>query len=156
MSTQQAEHQPRLVAVAGGTGTLGGHLVGRVTEHGVKVRILARDAERAKSLENEMVEVAPGDVRDQSALEAAVAGCDAVVSAVSAFGRPRGGDLRSADSQGNINPTGLEGRSDGSASADPARSWARMDPHMDHEVRLGQSQETGVYRVRRGWPNGHT
>ncbi len=103
MSTQQQEHQPRLVAVAGGTGTLGGHLVGRLTEHGFEVRILARDAERARSVENEMIEVVPGDVRDQNVLETAVEGCDAVVSAFSAFGRPHGGDLRSADLQGNIN-----------------------------------------------------
>ena len=103
MSAQPDEQRPRLVAVAGGTGTLGGHLVDRLTGHGIRVRILARDAERARSLENEMIEVVPGDVRDSAALEAAVQGCDAVVSAFSAFGRPRGGDLRSADLQGNIN-----------------------------------------------------
>ena len=103
MSASQEERRPDLVAVAGGTGTLGGHLVGRLTEHGIRVRVLARDVERARSLENEMVEVAPGDVRDRPALEAAVAGTDAVVSAFSAFGRPQGGDLRTADLKGNIN-----------------------------------------------------
>ena len=42
-------------------------------------------------------------MRDGAALEAAVAGCDAVVSAFTAFGRPQGGDLRSADLQGSVN-----------------------------------------------------
>ena len=50
-----------------------------------------------------LIEVVPGDVRDTAALEAAVQDCDAVVSAFTAFGRPQGGDLRSADLQGNIN-----------------------------------------------------
>jgi uncharacterized protein YbjT (DUF2867 family) len=103
MSTANEEQRPKLVAVAGGTGTLGGHLVERLTGHGIRVRILARDPERARGLENETIEVVPGDVRDGAALEAAVAGCDAVVSAFTAFGRPQGGDLRSADLQGNIN-----------------------------------------------------
>lgn len=103
MSASQAKEPPRLVAVAGGTGTLGGHLVRRLTEHGVMVRILARDVDRARHLQSESVEVVGGDVRDRSAVEAAVAGADAVVSAFSAFGRPQGGDLRSADLQGNIN-----------------------------------------------------
>lgn len=106
MNAQPDELRPRLVAVAGGTGTLGGHLVGRLTGHGIRVRVLARDPERAMSLENEMTEVVPGDVRDRAALEAAVQGCDAVVSAFSAFGRPQGGDLRSADLHGNINLIG--------------------------------------------------
>jgi uncharacterized protein YbjT (DUF2867 family) len=103
MSAANEEQRPHLVAVAGGTGTLGGHLVDRLTGHGIRVRILARDPEQASSLENEMIEVVPGDVRDRAALEAAVQGCDAVVSAFTAFGRPQGGDLRSADLQGNIN-----------------------------------------------------
>ena len=103
MSAINEEQRPDLVAVAGGTGTLGGHLVERLTGHGIRVRVLARDAERARSMENEMIEVVPGDVRDEAALEAAVTGCDAVVSAFSAFGRPQGGDLRSADLQGNVN-----------------------------------------------------
>jgi uncharacterized protein YbjT (DUF2867 family) len=103
MSAVNEERRPELVAVAGGTGTLGGHLVTRLTGHGIRVRILARDPERARSLENDLTEVVPGDVRDQAALDSAVQGCDAVVSAFTAFGRPQGGDLRSADLQGNIN-----------------------------------------------------
>ena len=103
MNASRQEHQPGLVAIAGGTGTLGGHLVSRLTDHGIKVRILARDARGASHLQSESVEVVPGDVRDRSAVEAAVAGCGAVVSAFSAFGRPGGGDLHSVDRQGNIN-----------------------------------------------------
>ena len=65
------------------------------------MRILARDVQGASHLQSESVEVVPGDVRDRSAVEAAVAGCGAVVSAISAFGRPGGGDLHSVDRQGN-------------------------------------------------------
>lgn len=103
MSKMNEERLPDMVAVAGGTGTLGGHLVPRLTADGIRVRILARDPVQAKRLENELVEVVPGDVRDSAALEAALRGCDAVVSAFSAFGRPQGGDLQSADLQGNMN-----------------------------------------------------
>ena len=88
MSAANEERRPDLVAVVGGTGTLGGHLIDRLTGHGIRVRILARDPEQARSLENEMIEVVAGDARDGAALEAAVAGCDAVVSAFTAFGRP--------------------------------------------------------------------
>jgi uncharacterized protein YbjT (DUF2867 family) len=103
MSAANEEQRPDLVAVAGGTGTLGRHLVERLTGHGIRVRILARDAGQARSMESELIEVVPGDVRDTAALQAGVQGCDAVVSAFTAFGRPQGGDLRSADLQGNIN-----------------------------------------------------
>jgi NADH dehydrogenase len=103
MSAIDVEPRLGLVAVAGGTGTLGGHVVARLTGHGTRVRILARDPARARSLENERTEVVAGDVRDRAALAAAVEGCDAVVSAFTAFGRPQGGDLQSTDLQGNIN-----------------------------------------------------
>jgi uncharacterized protein YbjT (DUF2867 family) len=103
MRAANEEQRPDLVAVAGGTGTLGRHLVERLTGHGIRVRILARDAGQARSMESELIEVVPGDVRDTAALQAGVQGCDAVVSAFTAFGRPQGGDLRSADLRGNIN-----------------------------------------------------
>lgn len=103
MSAIDEERRPGLVAVAGGTGTLGRYIVARLTGHGIRVRILARDPKQARSLENELTQVVPGDVRDRSALDAAVTDCDAVVSAFTAFGRPQGGDLRSADLQGNVN-----------------------------------------------------
>ena len=103
MSVGQEERRPALVAVAGGTGTLGAHIVERLTGHGIRVRVLARDPQQARRLENALTEVVPGDVRDRAALDAAVTGCDAVVSAFTAFGRPQGGDLKSADQQGNGN-----------------------------------------------------
>ena len=37
MSAINEEQRPRLVAVVGGTGTLGRHLVDRLTGHGIRV-----------------------------------------------------------------------------------------------------------------------
>jgi uncharacterized protein YbjT (DUF2867 family) len=94
--------RPHIVAVAGATGTLGGYLVPRLVAHGLRVRVLARDAGTAGHLMSDSIEVVPGDVRDRESVVRGLAGCDAVVSAFTAFGRPAGGDLKSADLEGNI------------------------------------------------------
>jgi len=71
-----------VILVAGGTGTLGQHLVPRLVAGGEAVRILTRDRERAERLPGE---VAVGDLRDPSSLPAAVQGCAAVVAAAHGF-----------------------------------------------------------------------
>ncbi|HWU23326.1 MAG TPA: NAD(P)H-binding protein, partial [Nocardioides sp.] len=60
-----------MILVAGGTGTLGRELVARLRASGHEVRVLTRDAERARGLD---AEVAIGDVRDAATLAAAVRG----------------------------------------------------------------------------------
>lgn len=66
------------VLVTGATGFIGSHLVGRLLARGDAVRALVSPAGDARSLESSGVEIARSDVRDASAVERAVAGCDIV------------------------------------------------------------------------------
>ncbi len=73
-----------MILVVGGTGTLGARLVPLLVDEGRTVRVLTRDAARARALPAS-VEVLTGDVRDAASLAAAVRGCTTVVSAVHGF-----------------------------------------------------------------------
>ncbi|MGE0192914.1 MAG: NAD-dependent epimerase/dehydratase family protein [Planctomycetota bacterium] len=64
--------------VTGGHGFIGRHLVGRLRERGVEVRVLYRRPGLPEGLAAWDVEVARGDLRDASSLVAAVRGVDAV------------------------------------------------------------------------------
>ncbi|MFE9409410.1 SDR family oxidoreductase [Streptomyces sp. NPDC006704] len=61
---------PLVIAVAGGTGTLGRHVVAELTARGHRVRVLSRGSERY-----------PVDLATGRGLTAALAGCDVVVDA---------------------------------------------------------------------------
>lgn len=87
-----------MIVVAGGTGRLGTVLVGRLLARGEPVRVLTRDPRRAAHLSG--AEVAIGDVRRSEEVTAAVAGADAVVSAVHGFAG-RGVSPASVDRDGN-------------------------------------------------------
>jgi uncharacterized protein YbjT (DUF2867 family) len=73
-----------MILVAGGTGTLGTHVVRLLTEHADDVRVLTRDPGRAASLPD-TVHTAQGDLRDPAAVSAAVRSCSTVISAVHGF-----------------------------------------------------------------------
>jgi len=68
-----------LVAVTGGTGFVGRHVVHVLVDRGHRVRALVRDPDR---LSARAVEAVPGELRDPAALRALVAGADAVVHLV--------------------------------------------------------------------------
>ncbi|WP_119730399.1 NAD-dependent epimerase/dehydratase family protein [Thermomonospora amylolytica] len=80
-----------LVTVTGGTGFVGAHSVAAIVARGHRVRLLARDpstVERALSplgVDLDAVQVAAGDVRDETAVAAAVRGADAVLHAASVY-----------------------------------------------------------------------
>lgn len=90
-----------MILIAGGTGTLGTQVVRLLTSRGLRVRVLTRDLQRARHLEDEQVEVVQGDVRDQRAVERAVAGIETVISAVHGFAGRGGDSPRTVDQQGN-------------------------------------------------------
>jgi nucleoside-diphosphate-sugar epimerase len=78
------------VMVTGGTGFVGSHTVAALLQDGHNVRLLVRNADRiAPALEplNAAgdIEHVVGDATDVSAVERAVAGCDAVVHAAAVF-----------------------------------------------------------------------
>jgi uncharacterized protein YbjT (DUF2867 family) len=77
------------VVLFGGGGFLGRRLVDRLSAESVTVRVAVRHPEPARielrSLGFDRVMVVYADVRDQGSVEAAIAGADAVVDAVSAY-----------------------------------------------------------------------
>ena len=90
-----------MILVAGGTGTLGRLVVERLAAAGERVRVLTRDAARARALPTAVDDVAIGDVRDEASVAAAVAGATCVVSAVHGFVGARDASPESVDREGN-------------------------------------------------------
>ncbi len=88
-----------MILVAGGTGRLGRAIVHRLAAAGTRVRVLTRDAARARDLD---VEVVVGDVRDASCVAAAVRGCVTVVSAIHGFAGPGRPSPEAIDRKGNL------------------------------------------------------
>jgi len=91
-----------VILVAGGTGRLGGVLIPRLVEGGRSVRVLTRDAARARHL-GDSVEVVVGDVRKPSTLGSALEGVTVVVSAVQGFAGPGRVTPETVDRDGNAN-----------------------------------------------------
>jgi len=69
------------IAVTGGTGFVGRHVVGLLLERGHTVRVLARDAEHVP-FPRDRVAVVPGSVADAAALAQLLAGVDTLVHLV--------------------------------------------------------------------------
>lgn len=85
--------------VTGGTGFVGGAVVKALVERGEQVRVLARRNSKVDALTALGVEIAHGDLFDQSSIEAALAGCDVFyhVAAIYEFWtRDKAGLIRTA------------------------------------------------------------
>lgn len=63
-----------MILVTGATGTTGHHIVKQLTDKGKQVRVLVRDPDKARWLENPKVEFAQGDFEDNISLEKALNG----------------------------------------------------------------------------------
>jgi nucleoside-diphosphate-sugar epimerase len=79
------------VLVTGGTGYIGSHSVAAIVRAGHRVRILARDPERARrtpaalGVGPDAIELVRGDVTDGDDVRRAVDGCDAVLHAAGVY-----------------------------------------------------------------------
>ena len=91
-----------MILVAGGTGNLGLELVPHLSALGHGVRVLTRDPSRARQRLGNTPELIAGDARKPQTLDAALAGADAVVSAITGFG-PGGPGPKAVDYEGNLN-----------------------------------------------------
>ncbi len=67
-----------IIAVTGGTGFLGSHLVDRMLEQGHQVRTLVRKSSNLRWLEGKNVEFVEGDIRDAASLEPFIRDADIV------------------------------------------------------------------------------
>lgn len=96
------------VLVTGGTGFVGSHTVAALVEHGHRVRLLARSRNRVEPALTphgvEVSDVVIGDVTDQSAVEQAMAGCEALIHAANVFSF----DPRHVEAMSTINEHGTE------------------------------------------------
>jgi dihydroflavonol-4-reductase len=92
------------VLVTGATGFTGGHLVRALAARGYGVRALLRDPARGQALAEPGVELAAGDLRDRTAMAAAVRGVDVVYN-IAAIYRSAGVP---ADTYRAVNATAVE------------------------------------------------
>jgi uncharacterized protein YbjT (DUF2867 family) len=92
-----------MILIAGGTGTLGARIVRLLKARGLEMRLLTRDPARARHLEDDLVEVGAGDLRDPRAVERATSGAKTVISAIQEFSGSGGYSPRTVDRQGNSN-----------------------------------------------------
>jgi uncharacterized protein YbjT (DUF2867 family) len=79
------------ILVTGGTGFVGRYVVNTLERRGHAVRLLARDAARARSRFLRPPEVVVGDVLQKETIVPAARGCDAVVHLVGIIFEPHGG-----------------------------------------------------------------
>lgn len=77
----------KTVLVTGATGFLGGALTRRLSNEGVNVRVMARNPEKAKRIENlPGVEIAHGDLTNFQQVQDAVIGCEVVFHVAASTG----------------------------------------------------------------------
>ncbi len=96
------------VLITGGTGFVGSHTVAALVRQGHWVRLLARSHDRVEPAlaphHVEASDVVIGDVTDQSAVERAVAGCEALIHAANVFTF----DPRQVEMMSTVNEQGTE------------------------------------------------
>lgn len=91
-----------MIVVAGGSGLLGRQVVADLLLRGERVRVLVRDAARARAVLGGDVEVVATDVR-RAGLDEVLIGASVIVSAVHGFLGGRGAGPREVDQRGNAN-----------------------------------------------------
>ena len=73
------------VLVTGGTGFVGGAIVRALIKQGTQIRVLARSTSKTDHLSALGVEIAHGDILDQSSIEVALEGCDILYHAAALY-----------------------------------------------------------------------
>jgi len=96
------------IAITGGTGFVGSHVVAEALAAGHEVRLLARSPSKVERLrtthhiaDDAPIEVVDADLEDHASLQAGMDGCDAIVHAAALFSL----DPRQADAMERINPS---------------------------------------------------
>jgi len=92
-----------MILVTGGTGFVGSHVVRRLRQEGLPVRVIVRTPARAANLRDLGVEVVPGDIADPASLAGAAQGCERVIHLVGIIQEGRGFTFRSVHVEGTMN-----------------------------------------------------
>ena len=71
-----------MILVTGGTGFVGSHLVRRLRQEGLPVRVVVRNPDKARALKDLGVDVVRGDISDAASLEKAATGVERVIHLV--------------------------------------------------------------------------
>jgi NADH dehydrogenase len=71
-----------MILVTGGTGFVGSHLVRRLRQEGLPVRVIVRNPDKARALNDLGVDVVRGDISDAASLEKAATGVERVIHLV--------------------------------------------------------------------------
>jgi uncharacterized protein YbjT (DUF2867 family) len=75
------------VLVLGGTGHYGRHIVKALIDNNQKVRVLSRNAQKAREILGEVPEIIEGDITSREVVTKSLEGIDAIIISVSAFNR---------------------------------------------------------------------
>ena len=67
-----------MILVTGATGTIGSHVVSSLLEQNAAVRVFVRDADKARAVFRNTVDIVPGDLRDASAVSVALTGVEKI------------------------------------------------------------------------------
>jgi uncharacterized protein YbjT (DUF2867 family) len=85
--------QPSTIAVIGGTGFIGRQIVEALARQGVRIKVLARNADRAKFLkpmgEVGQISIISGSALDDAALDQVMSGCNAVINTIGILSESR-------------------------------------------------------------------
>ena len=94
-----------MILITGGTGFVGGHIVERALEEGVKVRCLARrpDSPKARTLSAKGVDVVAGDILRPESLKPAMEGVEGVIHLVGIIFERWGAGFREVHVDGTRN-----------------------------------------------------
>ena len=80
-----SDDQSRPILVLGGTGYLGRHIVRNLLEKDISVRVLSRNADKARKILGKVPEIIEGDITSRESIIEALKGVSAVIISVSAF-----------------------------------------------------------------------
>ena len=93
------------VFVTGGTGFIGGAVVRQLRARGDAVVCLVRSPEKGRTLAELGCEIAAGDLADETAIRAGMAGCDAVIHAAAVYEVGIPASARPAMKEANVGGT---------------------------------------------------
>lgn len=91
------------VLVAGGTGTLGRSIVGRLLRQGPAVRVMTRSPDKAADLRATGANIVRADLRDPASLAAACSGVTHIMTTANAFSGKGSESVSAVDEAGNRN-----------------------------------------------------